>query len=141
MARILVIDDSVSILAFMEQVLTSAGHIVVPVSSGDQGIKALKSVAMDLIITDIYMPEMDGMEIMRSLRRLNINTPVVAISSKMDAMGMNKMVRAMGAWDTLKKPFNSAELIAVVEKALRTPVNPNPSVLAHSVQKLAPKQS
>ena len=124
----------------MEQVLTAAGHVVVPVSSGEQGIKTLKSAPVDLIITDIYMPDMDGMEIMRALRRLNINIPVIAISSKMEAMGMNKMVRAMGAWDTLTKPFNSTQLIGVVEKALRTPVNPNPTVVARSLQKLAPKQ-
>ena len=137
MARILIIDDSVSILAFMEQALTSAGHRVISFSSGERGIETLKSTPVDLMITDIYMPDLDGMEIMRAFRRLKLNLPVIAISSKMGALGMNKMARAMGAWDTLCKPFNAAQLIAAVDKALQTPVNPNPSLLANSTPKQA----
>jgi len=80
MARILVIDDSASALELAGQILRQAGHEVVTAESGKQGVSILASQALDLVITDIYMPEEDGLEVIRNARRSRPGLRVLAMS-------------------------------------------------------------
>lgn len=118
MSEILVIDDSASVLTLMEQLLTAAGHRVTTAPSGTEGIPLLASKAFDLVITDMYMPERDGMEVMFQARRIAPAVPLIAMSSKPGNMNLFSVARALGAVSTLQKPFDGDQLMTAVSAAL-----------------------
>lgn len=118
MAEILVIDDSASVLTLMEQLLTAAGHRVTTAPSGAQGIPLLASKPFDLVITDMYMPERDGMEVMFQARRIAPAVPLIAMSSKPGTLNLFSVAKALGALSTLQKPFDGDQLMTAVNDAL-----------------------
>jgi len=124
MARILVIDDSASALELAGQILRQAGHEVVTAESGKQGVSILASQALDLVITDIYMPEEDGLEVIRNARRSRPGLRVLAMSVVTGKHGMLGVARALGAAGTLLKPFAAGDLLAAVESCLRGSTEP-----------------
>lgn len=121
MARILVIDDSVSVLDWIQQILGQAGHETAVASSGKQGGRLLKEGRMDLVITDIYMPDQDGFDVIRQVRQLAPQTPVIAMSSREPESHMLAAARAMGAASTLQKPFSAQQLLKTVGDLLGSP--------------------
>jgi len=118
MARILVIDDSESVLAFLVQVLREEKHEVLAASSGTQALEILKRERLDLVVTDIYMPEPDGIEVMRQARELRLNVPFIAISAQPSPRNKFVPARALGAQLALQKPFPRARLVEAVEAVL-----------------------
>src|SRR5437762_7182307 len=80
MARILVIDDDAQVRGAVRRVLERAGHTVVDVADGEAGIRAHRERPTDLIITDIFMPEQDGIETIQQLRREFPRVKIIAIS-------------------------------------------------------------
>lgn len=118
MSRILVIDDSVSVLELIEMLLTEAGHEVVACMDGKRAISKLRSEPFDLLVTDIYMPEMDGLEIIMEGRRIRPSLPVVAMSGASGHRGMLDVARYLGACQTLQKPFSRADLMDAVTAAV-----------------------
>ena len=118
MARILVIDDSASVLELAGQILGQAGHEVVTAESGKQGVSILASQPLDLVITDIYMPEEDGLEVIRNARRTCPGLRVLAMSVVTGKRGMLSVARALGAAGTLLKPFAAGDLLAAVDRCL-----------------------
>jgi DNA-binding NtrC family response regulator len=123
MATILAIDDSISVLAWLENELSSAGHEVITCSDGGQGEKLLRERAVDLIITDIYMPERDGIELIQHARQIAPGVKVIAISGAPPKLDMLRAARALGAAHTLKKPFNLEQLIEAVNGTLGVTTN------------------
>ena len=121
MARILVIDDSVSTLELAESILVQAGHEVITADSGKRGEAALASQPFDLVITDVYMPERDGLELLRSIRRGHRGPRVIAISGVCGSRDMLPVAKALGAARTLRKPFSAAELLEAVGACLPHP--------------------
>ena len=121
MARILVIDDSVSILEWMKRILSALGHRVSISSSGQQGILTLRGAPFDLVITDIYMPEKDGLEVIQFARRLAPHARLVAMSVRPAGKNLFGAALALGAVATLQKPFSEAQLAKTVAEALRSP--------------------
>ena len=118
MASILIIDDSPSIRAFLEQTLAGAGHMLTTASDGRQGLATLQKQRFDLVITDIFMPEADGIETIRSA---SILPRVIAISSKDSIMNLLPAAKILGAMRTLQKPFTAEQLLAAVSTVLQQP--------------------
>jgi DNA-binding NtrC family response regulator len=118
MATILAIDDSVSVLAWLENGLSSAGHRVITCSDGRQGEKLLREAPVDLIITDIYMPERDGLEVIQHARKSAPAVKVIAMSGARPELDMLPAARVLGAARTLKKPFTLEQLVEAVNEAL-----------------------
>lgn len=121
MARILIIDDDKMVLNMLRQVLEGAQHTVVEASNGEVAMRLWREYPADLIITDILMPEKDGLEVIRELRRECPTVKVIALSGgsrkiHFDALDVAKR---FGALSTLEKPFELKELLATVDTALK----------------------
>lgn len=116
--RILVVDDESTITELIEVLLSGEGYEVATASNGTDGLEKVDSVNPDLIITDISMPDMEGVEFISRLRKRSISTPIIAMSG--NAVGMNflKATRLFGATETILKPFSTQEFIAVVRRSL-----------------------
>ena len=129
MPHILVVDDSASIRAFLEHTLRQAGHRVTLAGNGVQGLAELQRHRFDLLITDIYMPEADGIETLRRAKALKVLPPTIAISAKDSIVNLLPAARMLGACHTLHKPFTADELLAAVAATLRhdppSPPRPN----------------
>src|SRR5438067_747941 len=119
MARVIIIDDDPDMRALLEQVLTSAGHEVVLAADGAEGMKGYHLKPADLVITDLYMPNQDGLETIQQLRTLAPGVPIIAMSGRTAAPRMLSIARTVGAIWGLQKPFSPGEILSAVEKALR----------------------
>ncbi|MFU8857902.1 MAG: sigma-54-dependent transcriptional regulator [Deferrisomatales bacterium] len=118
MAKVLVVDDDASLRRIVEYNLAQEGHAVATAASGDDALAALAKTRFDLVVTDIKMPGMDGMDLLRRVRAAAPDTQVIMIT----AFGTIEMaVEAMkaGAFEYITKPFNRDELKLAVAKALR----------------------
>lgn len=118
-ARILVIDDKENIRRLLSTSLTSDGYEVAEAEDGASGIERFKNTIYDLVITDVKMPGMDGLEVLEAVKETNPDTAVIVITAFAD---MDDAIRALkrGAADYLRKPFKLEEVRAAVEKALAT---------------------
>src|SRR5437867_3526129 len=119
MAEILVIDDEPQMRRLMTRILSGAGHGVHEAKNGRDGIGVFHQVHPALVITDIVMPDMEGIEMIRELRQAAPMIPILAISGG----GSSVYLRAateLGATAALAKPFDVAALLAVVGRLLET---------------------
>jgi CheY-like chemotaxis protein len=114
--RILIIDDEPALRMLVRRMLESAGHDVVEAEHGRAGVELYEKQAFDVVVTDIIMPESEGLETVRRLRGIAPGLRIVAISGggrgAADYLGM---ASAFGANATLPKPFRREELLACVE--------------------------
>lgn len=117
MARIVVIDDSASILAWMRDSLEAAGHQVITANCGRQGLELAEQHKPHVVITDIYMPESDGIEVIQSVRRMQPSPIVIAMSSQTGKRSMLSVAKSLGAAFCLKKPFSANTLHAAIATA------------------------
>ena len=106
MANILVIDDDATIQLVFSQFLTSLGHEIMQAENGKEGMSMIRETRPDLVITDIMMPEMDGLEILMQLRNTHDSVPVIAISGGMRSLPVNFLQQAklFGARYVFEKP-------------------------------------
>ena len=119
MARILVIDDDSDTRAMLEQTLKPAGYEVISAADGREGVELHRASPADLVITDLYMPNQDGVKTIRELRSYFPELAIVAMSGNADTGTFLSVTRKLGTVGILQKPFLPDELLAVVEKALR----------------------
>ncbi len=119
-ARILIIDDDDELRSMLRQMLEQAGHEVTEAVNGAQGIQLYQQDRPDLIITDIIMPEKEGVETIIALRRADPDLPIIAISGggRLDATDFLTMARKLGARRTLSKPFRRDQLFEAVGECL-----------------------
>jgi DNA-binding response OmpR family regulator len=119
MARILVIDDDENLLSTIGQALTINGHSVVTANNGVRGEKLFRAEPFDVIITDIVMPEREGVEMIIVLRREFPHIPVIAMTGmgKRSALYLGLATR-LGARRVLAKPFSIEALIEAVASVL-----------------------
>jgi DNA-binding NtrC family response regulator len=119
MAKILVIDDEPGIRGIMCRALEAAGHQVADFGNGAAAIEQVRQEPADLVITDIFMPDVEGIEAIREFRRLRPEMPVIAISGvDFDGADYLGVAHKFGAVATLKKPFLPDELLELVSRVL-----------------------
>lgn len=121
MAHILVIEDHREFRDTLTQMLRTAEHDVHAVGNGREGLDLLETDSFDLLVTDILMPELDGIELLTKVRKMDAHLPVVAISGggSMPASLALSLSTSLGADAVLFKPFYIGELLEAVDRALR----------------------
>jgi EAL domain-containing protein (putative c-di-GMP-specific phosphodiesterase class I)/CheY-like chemotaxis protein len=117
-ARVLVVDDEPAIARGLTRVLGLAGHVVTSAMSGEEAVALLASQSFDVILSDIRMPRMDGLTLLRAIRAKDLDVPVAFMTGD---PAVETAVEAMehGAFRYLLKPVDSEEVVAVVERAAR----------------------
>jgi two-component system KDP operon response regulator KdpE len=117
LGHILVIDDEPAIRRFLRTSLEAEGYRISQAASGREGLAAIAQEAPDLVMLDLGLPDMDGLELLAELRRGSL-VPVIVLSIRNDEQGKVKALD-LGADDYVAKPFGMEELIARVRAALR----------------------
>ena len=136
MTKILVVDDESSIVTLLKFNLEQAGFTVVTALNGKEGYTIASQESLDLIVFDLMLPGMDGMEICKSLRQEKINTPILMLTAKDDEL--DKILGLeLGADDYLTKPFSPREVVARVKAILRrTKINEESETSVEKVLKI-----
>jgi CheY-like chemotaxis protein len=120
MSRILVIDDDAGVRAYLQHGLELGDHEVVVAQNGHEGIQRHRESPVDLVITDLFMPEKDGLETVVELRRESPSIPIIAISGgHLTSGSVLQAARLLGAAHVLEKPFDAEKLLSMIDEALR----------------------
>ena len=119
MATILAVDDSRSLRQMVSVTLESAGHTVTEAEDGVQALDIAKTGSFNLVLTDVNMPNMDGITLIKELRQLPSYkfTPMLVLTTG-SGDGKKSDGRQAGATGWLVKPFNPEQLLAVIKKVL-----------------------
>lgn len=120
MPHILIAEDDPSVRSTIRSALIGNGHRVTEAANGREAVKAFHAGGVDLMVLDMLMPEMDGVETLRALRSFAPSLPVVAMSGGVMANSCIYLhcARLMGAAQVLQKPFNAEKLLQAVASAL-----------------------
>lgn len=120
MANIIIADDDARVLRATGRLLEAEGHEVTLVPDGGEILKQFSTRQVDLVLTDIYMPEMDGIEVLIKLRRSHPGARIVAMSAGGFRANLSPLQDALllGAHGVLRKPFQPHELLETVNSAL-----------------------
>ena len=118
MFKILIAEDDTELLTLFKRVLTKSGYMAKGVANGQEALNMLNDEYFDLIISDIMMPVMDGYKLVRSMRDIGINIPVLMITAK-DAFDDMRMGFLSGTDDYMVKPVNINEMVLRVGALLR----------------------
>ena len=120
MRRILIIDDDHHILLMIKKMLERAGFEVDLASNGNEGLELFKRMPIDLVITDIIMPEKEGLETIREMKRLRSDLKIIAMSGggKVSSDNYLNTAKIFGASKILTKPFSQKQMISAVQDLL-----------------------
>ena len=120
MTKILIIEDDTAVRACLESVISRAGYETATAADGRAGLQVFRSEPFDLVITDIIMPEKDGIETIMDMKREQKDLKVLAISGGGRAEPDNYLesARLLGADATMKKPFTHQEMLETIVKLL-----------------------
>jgi len=124
-AKILVVDDEPDVLHLVQYNLNAADYDVVTASDGEQALKKVRAAPPDLIILDLMLPELDGLEVCKILRRdqTTASIPIIMLTAK--AAEMDRVLGLeLGADDYVTKPFSPRELVLRVKRLLRSGAGP-----------------
>lgn len=139
MARILIVDDDAMIRAIVVHTLKTAGHQVFSAANGKMGLWHFFAVQPDLIVTDLFMPEQEGLAVITKIRGQFPHIAILAISGgSVASNAMLTVALQLGATATLTKPFDKETLLATVEKTLRMKP-PQSGSQAHGVAPILPE--
>jgi CheY-like chemotaxis protein len=124
-ARILLVDDDDAVRDILRKALQAAGHEVEEASNGALALAAYRRRPSDVVITDLVMPEKDGLEAIIELRRLDPAVKIIAMSGGGRTLGPPQLylesARTFGALDILSKPFTVSALLKAVSEVLARP--------------------
>jgi len=124
LANLLIVDDDPAVQATIRIVLERAGHSVVVAGDGRKGLAIFEAGDFDLLVLDIFMPGMDGLETMKLIHQRRPQTPILVISGRPISWDANstpdylKIATKLGAISGLQKPFRPPELLAAVAGCL-----------------------
>jgi DNA-binding response OmpR family regulator len=122
MHRVLIIDDEPHILLMLKKMLERSGYEVDLAANGVEGIDMFRKSNADLVITDIIMPEKEGLETIREMRRIKPDLKIIAMSGggKVSADNYLEIARIFGASKIIEKPFTQKEIISAVRELLKS---------------------
>lgn len=128
MADILLIDDDKDVLALEVILVSSMGHSVTTAENGKEGLRLFEERRFDLVVTDLVMPEMEGIETIQWMKRLRPEVPIIAVSGDSvwhSSTYLNAAIK-LGALHALQKPFPAAKFMAAIDDGLsgKTPDAP-----------------
>jgi YesN/AraC family two-component response regulator len=122
MANILLVEDEALVADALSRAIRSKGHTCVTASNGIDGIKRYSETNFDLVITDIIMPDKEGIELILEMRRKTPEARIIAISgggrSQRDVEFLN-MAEKLGAMASIRKPIRLGELFSVLDRCLQ----------------------
>ncbi|MFJ7467673.1 response regulator transcription factor [Peribacillus frigoritolerans] len=116
--KILVVDDEQSIVTLLQYNLEQSGYTVITALDGEQGLEAAVDIRPDLVVLDLMLPKMDGLEVCKQLRQQKINIPILMLTAKDDEFD-KVLGLELGADDYLTKPFSPREVVARIKAILR----------------------
>lgn len=120
--KVLIAEDENEIRSLVRRCLENAGYDVVEAANGAAAIVALHSDAFDLLITDILMPDTDGLEAIIYARKMHPQMKVIAVSALANALHLSN-ARGLGATRVLPKPFMPSDLLALVREVIGEPAS------------------
>ena len=121
MARVLVVDDEEMERAYLETVLGASGHDVRVAADGKQALRAVSEGGIDVVVTDLFMPNCDGLELIRHLRGADQKVPIIVVSAGIGDV-IDPILRAallLGATALLPKPASPQEIADTVAQAVQ----------------------
>lgn len=122
--KILIIEDDILISTLCTNALTQNGYDVIVTDKGESGIEYYKTWRPDVIVTDIHLPYMSGLDVIKYCKEKNENVPIIAVSGDGDARDHTLLMQAkqIGADAVLKKPFTYIELLSELERLRPEPI-------------------
>jgi two-component system chemotaxis response regulator CheY len=119
MKTVLSVDDSASIRQMVKLTLSGAGYQVVEAENGAEGLQKAQGTPVNMIVTDLNMPVMDGLSFIREVRKLAAykGVPILFLTTESDA-AIKQEAKAAGATGWITKPFQQEQLLAVVKKVI-----------------------
>jgi CheY-like chemotaxis protein len=124
MKRILLIEDDDAVREMLGEILRQGGFDVSTAANGKEGIEVFEQQVVDLVVTDLFMPTLDGAETIFAIRRLKPDFKIIAISGGRRIIGpehLESVVRHMGVNHFLAKPFTTDQLLKMVTELLNSP--------------------
>ncbi len=120
MPRILLVDDDDHVRRPVQMNLTRNGHEVVEARNGREAIDIYRRETFDVVITDLIMPEQEGLETIQQLRKHNPKVKIIAVSGggRLSANNYLQLAERLGAQRTLSKPFTTEELVRAISEVL-----------------------
>jgi len=115
--KILVVDDEADMRWILTNTLKNNGYCVITADGGKNAIQRIKKNSLDLILLDIRMPEVDGIQVLKKAREINPMTPVIIITAYADVENAVQAVK-LGAYDYFVKPFDTNDLLIIIKQAL-----------------------
>jgi CheY-like chemotaxis protein len=115
---ILIIDDDEPTRAFLRQVLEKAGYLVMEASNGQAGLRQFRQTPAALVITDLLMPDQDGLEVTKALHREAPHVKIIVLTGASEELDFLDAATILGAHRTMKKPVTKAELLHAVQEEL-----------------------
>jgi two-component system, chemotaxis family, chemotaxis protein CheY len=117
--RILAVDDSPSVRQMVKLTLSGAGYEIVEASDGAEGLSKARASTLDMVVTDLNMPVLNGLGLIRELRKLPAyrGVPILFLTTESDPE-MKQQAKAAGATGWITKPFQQDQLVAIVRKVL-----------------------
>jgi DNA-binding response OmpR family regulator len=121
MAKVLIIDNDPLLCDTLKMAAEGAGHTVVLAQNGREGLEIFETLKPDVVVTDILMPEKEGMETIVEVRRLNPGVPIIAMSGAAPTGNISflKIAQKLGANRTLSKPFAMDAFVAAIAAVVK----------------------
>ncbi|MDH4467651.1 MAG: response regulator [Bacteriovoracaceae bacterium] len=116
--KIMIIDDEIEITEILKEILISAKFDVFSYTSAILALKDFKAIKPDMVITDMKMPEMSGLDVLKKVKELDIEMPVIYISGHLDKKTLLDSI-SIGIYAAIEKPYKEAEVISTAVAALK----------------------
>ena len=116
---ILIIDDDEQIRRVLRLVLEKAGYLVLEASNGREGLRRFRETPTALVITDLLMPDQDGLEVTRALHREAPHVKIIVLTGGSEELNYLDAAKFLGAHRTMKKPVTAAEVLQAVQQELQ----------------------